>query len=313
MSKKKIYLSEAQVNDVIGQDGYLDNSDTTNNITDTNHETMVDKPEMPQETPIDKQILGATNNNLHNAKREKNDEFYTKNADIERELQHYLPYLKGKRVVCPCDTENSEFVKYFMANGERIGILTLGYSHLSSGVDFRNVDYSNYDVVITNPPFSLFREFIATMEANHMDYLVIGSKNAITYKEIFPLLQHNKMWLGVNNVTTFTKPDGSEQKFGNIGWFTNIPHNKRNAFIPLTKKYVPELYPKYDNYNAIDISKVADIPADYDGYMGVPISFLDKYNPEQFEIIKFRKGDDGRDLCVNGKCPYFRIIIKKRQ
>jgi hypothetical protein len=199
-----------------------------------------------------------------------------------------------------------------MANGERIGILTLGYSHLSSGVDFRNVDYSNYDVVITNPPFSLFREFIATMEANHMDYLVIGSKNAITYKEIFPLLQHNKMWLGVNNVTTFTKPDGSEQKFGNIGWFTNIPHNKRNAFIPLTKKYVPELYPKYDNYNAIDISKVADIPADYDGYMGVPISFLDKYNPEQFEIIKFRKGDDGRDLCVNGKCPYFRIIIKKR-
>jgi hypothetical protein len=109
-------------------------------MTDTNHETMVDKPEMPQETPMDKQTLGATNNNLHNAKREKNDEFYTKNADIERELQHYLPYLKGKRVVCPCDTENSEFVKYFMANGERIGILTLGYSHLSSGVDFRNVD-----------------------------------------------------------------------------------------------------------------------------------------------------------------------------
>ena len=113
MSKKKIYLSEAQVNDVIGQDGYLDNSDTTNNITDTNHETMEIKPEMPQETPMDKQALGATNSNLHNAKREKNDEFYTKNADIEKELQHYLPYLKGKRVVCPCDTENSEFVKYF--------------------------------------------------------------------------------------------------------------------------------------------------------------------------------------------------------
>ena len=95
-------------------------------------------------------------------------------------------------------------------------------------------------------------------------------------------------------------------------WFTNIPHRKRNEFIPLTKSYSPETYLKYDNYNAIDVSKVADIPADYDGYMGVPITFLDKYNPEQFEIIKFRKGDDEKDLCVNGKCPYFRIIIKKK-
>lgn len=252
------------------------------------------------------------NDSLHNAKREKNDEFYTKYADIEKELAHYLPYLKGKRIICPCDTENSEFVKYFNEKGKEIGILSFAWSHISTGTDFRDVDYSNYDVVITNPPFSLFREFIATLEENNMEYLVIGNKNAITYKEIFPLLQNNKMWIGVNNVTTFTKPDGTEQKFGNIGWFTNIPHRKRNEFIPLIKSYSPETYLKYDNYNAIDVSKVADIPADYDGYMGVPITFLDKYNPEQFEIIKFRKGDDERDLCVNGKCPYFRIIIKKR-
>lgn len=253
-----------------------------------------------------------SNESLHTAKREKNDEFYTKYADIERELKHYLPYLKGKRIICPCDTVNSEFVKYFIENGSKIGIVSLAWSHISTGTDFRNIDYSNYDVVITNPPFSLFREFIDTLEKNSMDYLVIGNKNAITYKEIFPLLQNNKMWIGVNNVTTFTKPDGTEQKFGNIGWFTNIPHHKRNEFIPLTKEYNPEIYFKYDNYNAIDVSKVADIPKDYNGCMGVPITFLDKYNPEQFEIIKFRKGDDDKDLCVNGKCPYFRIIIKKK-
>jgi hypothetical protein len=253
------------------------------------------------------------NTNLHSAKREKNDEFYTKYSDVEKELAHYIEFLRGKRIVCPCDTEQSAFVQYFKANKELIGYESLDYSHISTGGDFRNVDYSQYDVVVTNPPFSLFREFIAAMEANHMYYLVIGNKNAITYKEIFPLLQNNKMWLGNNGVSTFTKPDGTEQKFGNIGWFTNIPHNKRNNSIPLTKNYSPEAYPKYDNYDAIDVSKVADIPMDYDGTMGVPITFLDKYNPEQFDIIKFRKGDDDKDLAVNGKTPYFRILVKKKQ
>jgi hypothetical protein len=100
---------------------------------------------------------------------------------------------------------------------------------------------------------------------------------------------------------------------GSACWFTNIPHNKRNEELILYKYYTPEEYPKYDNYDAIEVSKVAEIPQDYEGVMGVPITFLEKYNPNQFEIVKFRKGNDDKDLSINGKCPYFRILIKRKQ
>ena len=183
------------------------------------------------------------------------------------------------------------------------------------------------DIVVTNPPFSLFREYIAQLVEYDKKFLVIGNMNAITYKEIFPLIEDNKMWLGNGfqngnayfrvETTRESYADGvydentSLVKFRNCCWFTNLEHNKRHQPIDLYKKYSLEEFPKYDNYDAININKTADIPYDYEGVIGVPITFLDKYCPEQFEIIKFRKGDDDKDLLVNGKCPYFRILIKK--
>ena len=160
-------------------------------------------------------------------------------------------------------------------------------------------------------------------------FLIIGHQNAITYKEIFPLIKDNKLWLGVNNggtkwfevsqdydiKTESRKKEENGKKYfsmGNVCWFTNLTHKKRNEKLRLYKSYTPEEFPTYDNYEAINVDKVREIPEEYDGVMGVPITFLDKYNPKQFEIVKFRKGDDGKDLTFNGKCPYFRILIRRK-
>lgn len=162
-------------------------------------------------------------------------------------------------------------------------------------------------------------------------FLIIGNVNAITYKEIFPLIQHNKMWLGYSihsGDREFRVPedypllaagfrvDEEGKKYirvKGVRWFTNMDYIERHTNLELWKKYTPEEYPKYDNYDAIEVSITANIPEDYFKMMGVPITFLDKYNPEQFEIIRFRKGDDEQDLRINGKCPYFRIIIRRKQ
>ena len=170
------------------------------------------------------------------------------------------------------------------------------------------------DVVVTNPPFSLFREYVAQLVEYNKKFLIIGNQNAITYKEIFPLIKDNKIWLGYGfkgNVGFFINTHyvdyakASQHKEGMIRvsgvmWFTNLETTKRHEYLTLYKKYTPEEYPKYDNYDAIEVSKTADIPYDYlptdkcSGDMGVPITFLDKYNPEQFEIVKFRKGQTDR-------------------
>ena len=164
------------------------------------------------------------------------------------------------------------------------------------------------------------------MEYNK-DFLIIGNVNAISYKEVFPLIMQNKMWLGISlNATkcsfivnesyegknTYYADGVKYAKVNNAVWFTNLDHKKRHEEILLYKKYNTEEYPKYDNYDAIEVGKVTNIPIDYNGVVGVPLTFLSKYNPEQFEIIKFRKGDDDKDLSVNGKCPYFRILIKRK-
>lgn len=182
------------------------------------------------------------------------------------------------------------------------------------------------DIVITNPPFSRLRDFINQIISLGKHFIVIGPENAITYKEVFPLIKDNKMWLGFskpsafripveeideNNKSQFIKDGVVYQKFGNICWFTNLEHEKRVEKIPLTKRYTPEEYPTYDNYDAIDTNSVKKIPADYNGVIGVPITYLQHHNPNQFEIIKFRKGNDDKDLSINGKCPYFRILIRK--
>lgn len=168
------------------------------------------------------------------------------------------------------------------------------------------------DIVVTNPPFSLFREYVAQLIKYDKKFIIIGNQNAITYKEIFPLIKENRIWLGYKaGDMAFKVPSNSEPRatrywqdengqkwrsMGNICWFTNLDISKRHEELILYKHYSSEEYPKYDNYDAINVDKTADIPCDYYGVMGVPITFLDKYNPEQFEIVEFRKGKDGKDL-----------------
>ena len=152
------------------------------------------------------------------------------------------------------------------------------------------------DIVVTNPPFSLFREYVAQLVGHGKKFLIIGNMNAITYKEIFPLIRANRLWPGVNWVKSFTEPGGNVMKMGNVVWYTNLDHKKRHEKIVCIEKYDQAKYPKFDNYDAIEVGKYTDIPKDYAGVMGVPISYLMHHNPEQFEIVQFRKGEDGRDL-----------------
>ena len=181
------------------------------------------------------------------------------------------------------------------------------------------------DIVVTNPPFSLFREYVAQLVEYGKKFLIIGHQNAITYKEIFPLLQSNKIWLGYGfkgNAAHFFSPyedtatanDHSEGmiRVSGVAWFTNMDISKRHEEIDLVCRYSPEEYPKYDNYDAIHVEKTADIPCDYEGVMGVPITFLDKYNPEQFEIVgnEYTLGIEKGRGYVNGKRKYSRIFIR---
>ena len=293
--------------------------------------------------------------NLNKAKKAKNDEFYTLYSDVEKELAHYQQHFKGKIVYCNCDNpEWSAFWRYFHINFSAMGLkkliatykgtptykmeytggndidVTVGLrTPLKDDGDFRSQECLDIlkvaDIVVTNPPFSLFREYVAQLMEYGKKFIIIGSKNAITYKDFFPLLKDNKVWIGYNNVNNFQQPDGSFKKFGNIGWFTNLDIKKRHEKLVLWKTYTPEEYPKYDNYNVINVNKVAEIPDDYDGIIGVPITFLDKYNPEQFEIIDARdyainvkqRGKNtllikDLDSAINGKPTYARIAIHRR-
>jgi hypothetical protein len=303
------------------------------------------------------------NKNLHKAKKDKNDEFYTQLSDIEKEISYYKEHLRGKVVFLNCDDpEESMFWNYFALNFEFFGLKKLVSTHFESVIpsyklelvydinndgkinkldtiktplkqngDFRSQEsieiLKECDIVITNPPFSLFREYIAQLIEYDKKFIVLGNMNAITYKEIFKLIKDNKLWLGVTSPKIFTQPDKTIKEFGNIMWFTNLQHQKRNEEIILYKTYYGNEsgYTKYDNYDAIEVSKVKDIPIDYDGLMGVPITFLDKFNPNQFEIIwttdrggdgmleDYKKKHDRFDSpVVNGKGIYKRIIIKKK-
>ena len=202
--------------------------------------------------------------------------------------------------------------------------------------DFRSAEceklLDSADLVVTNPPFSLFREYIAQLMEHEKQFLVIGNMNAVTYREIFPLIKDNKVWLGnkaghfwfkvpphYEEKATDFKIDENGQKWrrmGNICWFTNLDFEKRHEKMLLWKKYTPEEYPKYDNYDAIEVGKTADVPCDWYGAIGVPITFMSQYNPEQFEILGL---DDhrvdwvGHGPKLNGKTIYRRIIIRRRK
>ena len=225
----------------------------------------------------------------------------------------------------------------------------IGIYNLKSDGDFRSQEcidlLKQADIVVTNPPFSLFREYVAQLIEYKKKFLIIGTWNVISYNEIFPLIKDNKIWIGINNNRNFSGfivPKhyplyGTESRIDENGnrivssnntcWFTNLNINKRHEDMILYKKYTPEEYPKYDNYNAINVNKTKEIPIDYDGVMGVPITFMDKYNPDQFEIIgcdynvyqgllpklikKNWSGKINRGY-INGKCLYIRIFIKRK-
>lgn len=315
----------------------------------------------------------AGNRNLHKAKDNKKDEFYTQLSDISNELKHYRTHFKDKVVYCNCDdprisnffhyfsynfeklglkklittcyknqerdlfsTNNSESAIYLEYNGDKNGnnlpdVEEIGIKSLKGDGDFRSKEsidlLKQADIVVTNPPFSLFREYVAQLIEYDKKFIIVGHQNAITYKEIFKLIKENKLWLGYGfkggaghfinqhyeDYATATDRKEGMIRVSGVHWFTNLEINKRHEDLILYKTYNEEEYPKYDNYNAIEVSKTKDIPMDYTGVMGVPITFLDKYNPDQFEIVKFRKGDDDKDLSINGKCPYFRILIKNKK
>ena len=219
-------------------------------------------------------------------------------------------------------------VQYLIKNDKNV------LSLLKGSGDFRSSEcielLKQADIVCTNPPFSLFREYVAQLIKYDKKFLIIGPFNAITYKEIFPLIKSDKIWLGYGfkaGNAYFRIPESAIRdyangvfddmtglvKFRNCTWYTNMDIKKRHEELVLWKPYTTEEYPQYDNYDAIEVSKVENIPCDYEGIMGIPITFLDKYNPDQFEIIKFRKGDDDKDLSINGKCPYFRILIRRKK
>ena len=233
-----------------------------------------------------------------------------------------------------------------------INIDDLEWQYLAGDGDFRSAEVralrDEADIIVTNPPFSLFREFLAWIVEAEKKFIMIANKNCVTYKEVFPLIKQNKLWVGKTPMSEdllFEIPQSYVKEFLNEGkegskykivegkvlgrsssvWFTNVEHGRRHQPLQLMTmednlKYSKHKeikgragYDHYDNYDAIDVPYSDAIPNDYEGVMGVPITFLDKYCPEQFEIIKFRKGDDDRDLCVNGKYPYFRILIRKKQ
>lgn len=274
----------------------------------------------------------SRNANLSKAKNAKNDEFYTRLEDIEKELNEYDPAVfKDKTIFCNCDDPtSSNFWVFFHMNFNRLSLKKLITTHYNSDgspsyamtydskdpkndIDFSkgtkiplkgNGDFKSdeciellkqSDMVVTNPPFSLARKYVAELEKYDKKFIIIGDLNWITYKEIFPLIKDNKLWLGYTKVKEFKQPDGTYKKFGNKLWFTNVDTKKRHHKLETVyrwrkrKEKYPDLYPKYDNYDAIEVGKVLQIPLDYDGVMGVPITFLDKYNPDQFEILGMSK------------------------
>lgn len=281
----------------------------------------------------------SKNSNLTKAKNNKNDEFYTQITDIEKELKHYRTHFKDKTVFLNCDDpEYSNFWRYFEMGFDLLGLKRLVATHyndtsstyrldlykedgefmkvktdLEGNGDFRSEEsidiLKEADIVVTNPPFSLFRQYIAQLMEYDKSFIIIGNQNNITYKEVFPLLKDNKVWLGLNNgAMEFEVPNTEEyrkssgyrvdedghawRKFGNICWFTNLDYPQRHEELILWKTYSPEEYPSYDNYDAINVNKVKDIPVDYEGVMGVPITFLNKFNPEQFDILGLTTGRD---------------------
>lgn len=328
--------------------------------------------------------MANENTGLHNAKRSKNDEFYTQLSDIERELRHYRKHFEGKTVYCNCDDPYiSSFFEYFTKNFEFLGLKKLiatcyknkrmdlfsqndsehairmdytggapnslpdpediGVKLLNGDGDFRSNEcidiLKEADIVVTNPPFSLFSDYVEQLDTFNKKFIIIGNQNAITYKRIFPLIRENKMWLGYGfkrNMAHFIAPQYEDTatdtdhregmiRVSGVVWYTNLDHNKRHEEVILVQKYKgnESSYPYYENYDAIEVSRTQNIPLDFKGIMGVPITFMTKYNPDQFEIIGATESEGTGFSCglwrsdskvaqaiVSGKRVYKRLFIR---
>lgn len=330
------------------------------------YQTINDFAELIKAMEEEENSKGCTNNiNLCEARKNKNDEFYTRYDDIEAEVMKYRKQFKDKVVYLPCDDpaeKKSEFWSFFVNNFDAFGLKKLIATHydesgkaykiwidgdtsndgfvddgdavqedLQGNGDFQSPEcvaiMNECDIVCTNPPFSLFRSFVDTIMKADKKFLIIGNQNAFTYKEIFKLIKENKIWTGYNMVKQFNQPDGSIKKFGNVCWFTNMTTVKRNEEFVLTKEYNPINYPEYENYKAIEVDRIVNIPKDYYDVMGVPITFIDKYNPNQFEILGHTSSSDkspeveglrtnskyrNRGL-INGKEKYDRVLIRRKK
>lgn len=221
----------------------------------------------------------------------------------------------------PRELSSDLYVDRLMMMPKNVCLHFFGDADFSAG-DFRSRESVSFlglsDIVVTNPPFSLFREFVDLLVRHDKKFLVLGNKNAVTYKSFFPYFKDDRVWFGYRDAKVFVDGDGGLRKFGNIGWYTNLDTDRRHALLPLEKTYSPQEYSKYDGFDAINVDRTKDIPKDYDGIMGVPISFLDRYNPEQFEIVGvINHGTDGDwDLCkcvVGGREVYKRIAVRRRK
>ena len=317
----------------------------------------------------------AGNKNLTDARKAKNDEFYTQRADIEAELSHYEKHFRNKIVYCNCDDpEESEFWKFFVRVFQPWGLKKLiathydpnvhNFSYKLEAMSDKNKKFTMYeepiktplpcngdfrskaciellkeaDIVVTNPPFSLFREYIAQLMEYGKKFVIIGNINAVTYKEFFPLIKDNKVWMGStcfkggatyfmgdpalydpnkmsNSKHAYVKDGKFYWRVNGVRWFTNLDIKKRHVPIDLRGNYYKDHedeYPKYDNYDAINVDKVADIPIDYDGVMGVPITFIDKYCPEQFEIVGVDFDLAAPMLLADGKVGRGRFYVTKQ-
>lgn len=287
-----------------------------------------------------------SNANLHSAKRRRNDEFYTRLSDIQTELDHYDSYLTGSSVYLPCDDDGSKFWTYFIDNFNRLSLshltatryvpngqafrldtsdgATVHVSPLAGDGDFLSDEnkaiMTEADVVITNPPFSLMREFITTLMEMEKGFITLAPMNAITYKCIFPHIKHGRIRLGHAGIKAmkFDTPDGSEKSIPVI-WLTSYPIIRECQKLELTQTYDPERYPTYDNYDAIEVSRCKDIPVDYDGVMGVPITFLSYWQPGEYSLIGHvhdlsGDGADGIDAGqfeIDGRGVYMRLLVEK--
>lgn len=299
---------------------------------------------------------------LINAKVFKRDEFYTSFSVVKAELNNYISHFAGKTIYCPCDSPfESAFVDYFYRFFSELKLnrfIATSYSdfdngmlfdmdcngkfiirHLDGNGDFRSDECIDYlkqaDIVATNPPFSLFREFISLLVEHDKYFIVLGNQNAVTCKEILPLIRDNKMWYGASihsgdrefrvprsyplNAQGIRLGDGNIKyiRVKGVRWFTNLDYPGRYNCLKLSARYNPIRFPKYDFYDAIEVSRTRDIPRDYYGVMGVPISFLDYYDPEQFEILGDNRFHDGSMVSsdinyINGVQTYRRLLIRRK-